>query len=181
MIKSSIYISLLVSSLLAHAQLPLSLTSPDGQLTLKLEEQQNQIVYSVTYGKQVFLEPSQLGLNTNLGDLSQSLKYKSHTTASIKESYKLHNAKASEINYTANTLKVQFENKDGRVLGVQFNVSDHDVAFRYQVTGVETDTRIKVLSEYSAFNLPDDATTFISPQALPETGWMQTKPSYEEP
>lgn len=181
MIKPSIYISLLTSSMLAHAQLPLSVTSPDGQITVKLEKQQNQLVYSVNYGNQEFLQQSQLGLNTNLGDFSQSLKYKSHTTASVNERYKLHNAKVSEVNYTANTLKAQFENQDGRMLGVEFNVSDSDVAFRYQISGADTDTRIKVLAEYSAFNLPDNATTFISPQALPETGWMQTKPSYEEP
>ncbi|HAU06075.1 MAG TPA: alpha-glucosidase, partial [Pseudoalteromonas shioyasakiensis] len=100
MIKPSIYISLLTSSMLAHAQLPLSVTSPDGQITVKLEKQQNQLVYSVNYGNQEFLQQSQLGLNTNLGDFSQSLKYKSHTTASVNESYKLHNAKVSEVNYT---------------------------------------------------------------------------------
>ena len=72
MIKPSIYISLLTSSMLAHAQLPLSVTSPDGQITVKLEKQQNQLVYSVNYGNQEFLQQSQLGLNTNLGDFSQS-------------------------------------------------------------------------------------------------------------
>ena len=148
MIKLNIYISLLTSSMLAHAQLPLSVTSPDGQLTVKLEKQQNQLVYSVNYGNQVFLQQSKLGLNTNLGDFSQSLKYKSHTTALVNESYKLHNAKVSDVNYTANTLKAQFENQDGRMLGVEFNVSDSDVAFRYQISGAETDTRIKVLAEY---------------------------------
>ncbi|WP_276605836.1 glycoside hydrolase family 97 N-terminal domain-containing protein [Pseudoalteromonas sp. MEBiC 03607] len=96
--------------MLAHAQLPLSVTSPNGQITVKLEKQENQLVYSVNYGKQVFLQQSELGLNTNLGDFSQRLKYKSHITASVNESYKLHNAKVSDVNYTANTLKAQFEN-----------------------------------------------------------------------
>ena len=40
--------------------------------------------------------------------------------------------------------------------------------------------RLRIKSELSSFNFPDGTTTFISPQIGPETGWEQTKPSYEE-
>ena len=65
-----------------------------------------------------------------------------------------------------------------------FQVSDKDIAFRYliprQTINKKEYKRARILAELSSFNFPDGTTTFISPQIGPESGWEQTKPSYEE-
>ena len=66
---------------------------------------------------------------------------------------------------------------------MQFRVSNRDVAFHYLLErqGKDGDTkRTRVLRELSAFNPVGGTKTFLCPQIGPETGWEQTKPSYEE-
>ena len=165
----------------ALAALPVTLKSPDGRISVTVDSKDNKPVYSVSYQGQSFLETSELGLKTSLGDISKGLTYLSHETAKYDEQYTMHNAKVSDVHYVANGMTVRFTAQHDLALDVEYRVSNHDVAFRYRLSGPEDVTRVKVLSEATTFNLPDDATTFITPQALPETGWMQTKPSYEEP
>ncbi len=165
----------------ALAALPVTLKSPDGRISVTVDSKDNKPVYSVSYQGQSFLETSELGLKTSLGDISKGLTYLSHETAKYDERYTMHNAKVSDVHYVANGMTVRFTTQHDLALDVEYRVSNRDVAFRYRLSGPEDVTRVKVLSEATTFNLPDDATTFITPQALPETGWMQTKPSYEEP
>lgn len=61
-------------------------------------------------------------------------------------------------------------------------MSDNDLAYRYTLLPIEgSDCRCAVIySEASSFNFPENTTTFLCPQIGPMTGWMRTKPSYEE-
>ena len=54
------------------------------------------------------------------------------------------------------------------------------MAFSYKVIAGNGQTKLRIKNETTGFNLPDYATTYITPQALPMTGWQNTKPSYEE-
>ena len=92
--------------------------------------------------------------------------------------------KASKVDYKANALTINLQNKDGVKFSILFQVSDNDIAYRYQMPRQTIRRReykrVRILSEVSGFNFPEGTTTFISPQIGPETGWEQTKPSYEE-
>ena len=63
---------------------------------------------------------------------------------------------------------------------VTFCVSNNDVAFRYTFPQQGETACMVVEGEATAFNLPAQATAFISPQSDPMIGWKRTKPSYEE-
>lgn len=159
----------------------LTLKSPDNQTAIELFLLDGELKYQVTYQNRVFIEPSSLGLETSLGDFTSALTLQSHSYNEIAERYEMSNAKHSQFQYLANTLSVTLANKKNDTLEVDVQVSNNNLAFRYGVRSNSGATRIKIFGESTSFNLPDDAATFITSQALPETGWMQTKPSYEEP
>ncbi|WP_370173336.1 glycoside hydrolase family 97 protein [Leeuwenhoekiella palythoae] len=164
----------------AWCQLPVKVSSPDERIAVEVGLQDQKPVYSIQLNDVLFMEDSPLGLKTSIGDFSEGLSYAAQGTSVIKETYDLKKAKVSHVEYQANELIVKFVNANQDTLAVQFRVSNSDVAFAYKLTAKERNTKVKILEEATGFNLPDDATSFITPQALPMTGWEQTKPSYEE-
>ncbi len=165
----------------AQAEQITTISGTDNKLTVNLHLNNGNLTYEIFYDNELVLEPSALGLSTSIGDFAKDLSFTSASTKKINERYQLKNAKASDIHYQANQLTAAFSNSKQDTLTIEFQVSDHDVAYRYRIDSNQGASRVKVLSEATCFNLPDTATSIITPQALPETGWMQTKPSYEEP
>ena len=182
-LKNNILVASLLSpfSSFSMADLPAFVQGPDKALKAKVSLEQGKVFYEVSYQGQTFIEKSSLGLLTSLGDFSQELSYISDKHDQVTKNYNLNRAKVSHVNYQANKLVTRFSNKNGDMLDVIFQISNHDVAFSYALHSAHEATNVQIFSEITSFNLPDDATTFITPQALPMTGWMQTKPSYEEP
>lgn len=164
----------------ALAELLETIKGPDNHLAVSLSLSEGKPQYTVTYKGEVFLESSPLGLNSSIGDFSQNLTYIDSKRNTILEQYELDRAKVSQVTYEANGLTSRFRNAKGDEISIIFQVSDNDIALRYHVVSNNEATRFKVLSEATSFNLPNKATTFISHQALPMTGWNGTKPSYEE-
>ncbi len=173
-------ISFLFFTQINFSQSQLLLKSPDGIIDVKIELTDGKPFYSIQYGSEIFLEPSPLGLQTSIGDFTKELVYASSETKTINTQYTLSKAKVSHVNYQANELVCKFTNLAKDTLSVVFRVSNNDVAFSYGLTTKERKTHVKIFSEATGFNLPNNATTFITQQALPMTGWEQTKPSYEE-
>lgn len=157
-----------------------SVFSPNGNLEVRLEIKKGQAFYTIRLNGKVFLESSPLGLKTSIGNFSDSLDLVSHNTTGINENYTLDKAKVSQVNYRANELLCQLTNPAQDTLHVIFRVSNNDIAFCYRLSSFERKTMVRILAEATGFDLPDYATTFISHQALPMSGWEQTKPSYEE-
>ena len=155
-------------------------SGPDGLLEVHLQLNEGKPYYSVFYDGKTFLEPSPLGLKTSEGSFCDSMEYVSHSTRSIKEEYEMDRGKSSHIHYSANELTCRFVNARGDSLHTIFRVSNNDVAFSYRVIVPRYVTNIFIYGEATGYDLPDYATTFITPQALPMTGWEKTKPSYEE-
>ena len=159
-------------------------TSPDGKMQVKVSDAGGRLYYSVTYDGQDMLLPSALGLKTSMGDLTRDLSITASKTAVVNEQYTMRGTKASTGNYNANALTISIKNKDGIAFDIRFQVSNNDIAFRYEMARQKWQKkdmkRVRILSEASSFNFPDGTTTFISPQIGPESGWEQTKPSYEE-
>ena len=159
-------------------------TSPDGKMQVKVSDAGGRLYYSVTYDGQDMLLPSALGLKTSMGDLTRDLSITASKTDVVNEQYTMRGTKASTGNYNANALTISLKNKDGVAFDIRFQVSNNDIAFRYEMARQKWQKkdmkRVRILSEASSFNFPDGTTTFISPQIGPESGWEQTKPSYEE-
>lgn len=179
-ITSLVSLFVILTGQTAWCQLPVKVSSPDKHIAVEVGLQDQKPVYSIQLNDVLFMEDSPLGLKTSIGDFSEGLSYAAQGTSVIKESYDLKKAKVSHVEYQANELIVKFVNANQDTLAVQFRVSNSDVAFAYKLTAKERNTKVKILEEATGFNLPDDATSFITPQALPMTGWEQTKPSYEE-
>lgn len=171
---------LLMATCVNYGQEGLEVQSPDGSVQLNLELQEGKPVYSVYLNTENFLDPSPLGLRTSMGDFTQGLSLVSGSKRVVQDNYTMHNAKKSEIEYKANELEAKYVNASRDTLLMYFRVSNRDIAFSYELRGGGKQTNVKVNEEVTGFNLPEKATVFMSSQALPMTGWMETKPSYEE-
>lgn len=167
-------------SISGFGQKSMEVQSPDSNLKVNLGLKNGKLLYDIHYKEQIFLEESPLGLKTSLGDFEKHLEYVTHTDRAIEESYEMGNAKFSSKNYRANELTSTYINSSKDTLKVIFRLSNNDIAFSYQIKGGNDQTNIIIKSENTGFNLPDKATIFLSSQALPMTGWEETKPSYEE-
>lgn len=189
--KHIFLLSLLAAGLCAHAE---TLTSPDGQLVVNVECLGGTPTYSVSYRGNTCLEASPLGLNTNIGDFTQNLTLSSSTAVEkVVSDYTLYNIKRSANHYEANTQTFTFNQKetirdrkreprevDQEVFRVTFNVSNNDVAFRYQILPSKREAMCCVINnEATGFTLPEGTTTFLCPQMGTMTGFARTAPSYE--
>lgn len=164
-------------NLIAQEQM---VTGPDKNLVVKVSLKNGSLNYSVTYKDKPILEESPLGLQTNIGDYSRNLSYISQKENSIDETYTLDRIKTSRVHYIANELIVTCQNEKKQPLEIVFRVSNHDIAFKYRLPQYNQTARLVVEKELSGFNFPIYTTTFLTQQAKPMTGWMHTKPSYEE-
>ena len=157
--------------------------SPDGNLVVIVNDEGGKPVYQVSLGGTAFLNPSPLGLNTNIGELFQNLTMKDCQVRTVNDTYTLKTTKQSQVTYEATEAVCQFEQNGRQVLDVIFRVSNRDVAFRYKLyprraRGGETLVAV-ITDEASGFVLPEGTTTFLCPQSKPMGGFARTSPSYE--
>ena len=156
-----------------------SFTSPDGKLTVVVEDQNGVPTYRVNVGTTEFIGSSPLGVNTNIGNYTSDLTLAGCEVNEVKESYDLRNIKRSHVDYEAIEAVCSFEQKGKKVMDVIFRVSNRDVAYRYRILP-QRDTKVCVIeSEASGFQLPEGTTTFMCPQSRPMGGFARTSPSYE--
>ena len=172
---------LFVSALTAMAQ-TVSVSSPNGKLKVDITCQNGQASYTVSYDGKTMMPPSALGLKADIGDFTKGLKLQDSKQSCVDKTYTMSRTKASSSHFVANQTDVTLANADGALMVVTFAVSDNDIAFRYTLLkDQKKDTNSAViLCEATAFNFPDQATSFICPQSKPMVGFAQTKPSYEE-
>ncbi len=177
--KYLILLAVVFSCLDSAAQNIGTLKSPNGQISLKLDNAEGKVTYRIYYSDNSFIEDSPLGLKSSIGDFSTGLKHIATDTLTVKNTYELKKAKVSRVDYLAKELTATFTNENKDTLSIIFRLSDRDVAFSYKISSKDK-TNIKIFEETTGFNIPNSAETYLSPQALPMTGWMETKPSYEE-
>lgn len=153
---------------------------PDGNLKVQLLIKSGKPFYTVSYKGKVFLEPSPLGMQTNIGDFSDGMKITDSKAGKVDEEYTLNRGKASQIHYVANELLVTLENEKKQLIQICFRVSNNDIAFRYVLPGQKDRASVTVRNESTGFDFPGYTTTFLTPQSDAMTGWKRSKPSYEE-
>ena len=170
-----------------------SVTSPNGKLTVTINDRGGRATYAVTLDGQSVLLPSALGFKADFGDFTQGLTMGEVKTGNQKNTYQMRQVKQSAISYDANTLVAEFQNAKKQRMSVEFFVKDNDVAFRYLIprqtkapfammaaTEAMNPKCAVIERETTSFALPDGTTTFVCPQIDPMKGWERTKPSYEE-
>lgn len=157
-----------------------TILSPDGKLKVTVSVNSEVPTYSVTYNGKLFLQPSPLGMKTNVGDFTQGLVLSENVRSkTLDETYSLPNIKKSKVHYQANEQVVSFLKNENPAFDVIFRVSNNDVAFRYHVYPQRDRKSSVVNEEASGFVFPEGTTTFLCPQSGPMGGFARTSPSYE--
>ncbi|KQT16711.1 alpha-glucosidase [Chryseobacterium sp. Leaf404] len=154
-------------------------SSPDGKLKLNVFSEEGKALYSVTFQGKIMLEKSPLGLITNESDFSKNLKFINSKKDNVSKNYSNEKIKKSEVEYKANTLTVNFINADQFNIGIEFQVSNNNIAFRYEIQPMKDRFSVVVQSEITGYRFPSQTTTFLSPMMKPMTGFARTAPSYE--
>ncbi|WP_215224626.1 glycoside hydrolase family 97 protein [Echinicola shivajiensis] len=162
-----------------HAQNTKSVSSPDGHLEVRVSISNGKAQYTVHYQDKVMLDNSPLGLVTNEGDFTSNMSFVDASTGKIDKSYTQDKIKASSVKYQSNTLTYMAKNEEGKQIAYHFQVSDHDIAFRYELPKWG-DTRVTVVErEVTGFRFPSVTSAFLSSMMKPMTGFARTAPSYE--
>ncbi len=156
-----------------------SFSSPDGKLTVWVDDANGTPTYRVALGETSFIESSPLGLKTNIGDFTQGLTLTGCEVKPVKDQYQLATIKQSQVSYEATEAVCSFEQQGKKVMDVVFRVSNRDVAYRYTIYPKGGTLVCVVDSEASGFQLPAGTTTFLCPQSRPMGGFARTAPSYE--
>ncbi|PJJ66520.1 glycoside hydrolase family 97 protein [Chryseobacterium geocarposphaerae] len=180
MIKIS-YLSILLfflTGISCFAQVA-EISSPDGKLKLNIFSENGKALYNVSFQGKMMLEKSPLGLVTNESDFSKNLKFSDNKKDKVSKTYSNEKIKKSQVSYTANTLTVNFTNADNFNMGIEFQVSNNNVAFRYEIQPMKDRLSAVVQSEITGYRFPSQTTTFLSPMMKPMTGFARTAPSYE--
>lgn len=173
---------LLASALIATSAFAQQTTvyGPDSMLRVDIDVKAGKPVYSVKYDGKTMLDESPLGLKTNIGDFTQSMKYVKTANGKVEKSYTMDRSKFSHVDYKANEAVVSLTNAKGHPMDICFRVSNNDIAFQYRIAKRGETGSIRIMGEATGFDFPSHTTTFLTPQSDPMIGWKRTKPSYEE-
>ncbi|WP_255702699.1 glycoside hydrolase family 97 N-terminal domain-containing protein [Antarcticibacterium sp. 1MA-6-2] len=156
------------------------INSPDEAIKLQVYLESGKPLYSVHYKEDIVLEKSPLGLRTNITNYSEDLSYKGSETKSVEKTYESHKLKESKIEYKAQELTCTFVNEKGQEMDVIFQVSNNDIAFRYHLPKYNDTVAHIITTEFTGFDFPQTAKSFLTPQSKSMVGFQRTKPSYEE-
>lgn len=180
--KKSFYLSLFLLTTLCSQQAlsqQASVLSPDKQLKVEVSVIDGKPVYEVSFHGQVMLEKSPLGLITNEGDLSSGIKYLSSKASNVDKEYTQAKIKKSQIRYQANKLVCSFEDAKQQKFDVVFQVSNNDIAFRYEFPAWDKRMTFVIQQEATGYKFPAATTTFLSQMMGPMSGFARSGPSYE--
>ena len=180
--KKSFCVSLVLFTILFSQQVlsqQVSVSSPDNQLKVVVSVSDGKPFYEVSLHGQVMLEKSPLGLITNEGNLSSGIKYLSSKESKVDKEYTQAKIKRSQIRYEANKLVCTFENAKQQKFDVAFQVSNNDVAFRYELPVWDKRMACVIEQEATGYKFPNTTTTFLSSMMGPMSGFARSGPSYE--
>jgi hypothetical protein len=177
--RKLIFLCCILISTTAFSQNPETVSSPDGNLMVKVTVENGKPMFSVSYKGRAILENSPIGLITNEGDFSVTMSLAGTTSGEVDKEYTQAKIKQSYIKYKANTLKCTFTNVQKKEISVLFQVSNNDIAFRYELPTWGERLACVVEKEVTGFRFPSFTTSFLSPMMEPMGGFARTTPSYE--
>ncbi|MCH7402033.1 glycoside hydrolase family 97 catalytic domain-containing protein [Belliella kenyensis] len=177
--KYTLLIAFIFISSQVFAQEVAQVASPDGLVKVSLVIEDGKLFYSVNYDQKTMLDKSPLGLETNAGSFIDQLSFVKTKTGKVDQSYNQDRIKKSDIQYKANTLTYTIKNEADQEISVHFQISDNDIAFRYELPMWKETKGIVVEKEITGFRFPTSSTAFLSNMMRPMTGFARTAPSYE--
>ena len=154
-------------------------SSPDKQLKVEISVVDDKAYYSVSFKNKVMLENSPLGFESNEGDFTTGIRSLGDSASTIDKDYTQDKIKRSRVHYSANRLSCSFENARKKRFDIVFQVSNNDIAFRYELPVWGPRMACVIQKEATGFKFPSGTTTFLSPMMTPMTGFARTAPSYE--
>jgi alpha-glucosidase len=135
--------------------------SPDGNLRVEVMLDGTQApLYSVWFKGQRVVEPSRLGLALSDGRNAflRGLRFEDSSAREVMDEYTALSGKRKHCSYRANESTLTFSNDSARLIDIIFQVSNHGVAFRYQL---HNESRATVETEISEFHLPGASMAWI--------------------
>ena len=135
--------------------------SPDGNLKVVLSlDTTNTIQYAVLLDREMVIESSKLGISLSGKGYSflRDLKYGGLAIKEIQDDFVAISGKRKINSYHANEMVVTFRNSPGSRMDLIFRVSNHEVAYRYQLYNQKADM---VDREISEFTLPENSLAWI--------------------
>ncbi len=157
----------------------LKVASPDRRLIVTVSVTEGKPAYTVIYDNKTMIESSPLGLKTNEGDFSSDLKFIAKADSVVDKTYEQSRIKRSQVHYVANILTCTFENAKRHTIKIVFQVSNNDIAFRYELAAMGQRYAAVVEKEVTGYRFPAVTTTFLSPMMVPMSGFARSAPSYE--
>ena len=160
---------------------PVLVSSPDERVAVRFSlDDVGAPTYAVDLGGEPLLEPSPLGLVTSLARWDRDLEIvEMGDTERVVNDYRLVHGKQSDVTYRANRRAVRLGDAEGHTLDVVFQVSDDGVAFRYEVPMQAGANTVTARREVTGFRFAPETRSWLMPMTHPQTGWMNTNPSYE--
>ena len=144
-----------------------SVKSPDGKLEVRVHmDSLNTLNYTVYLEDKVVTGPSRLGIALDSGGYSflQDLDFAGQTEDRIHDEYIAVSGKRKANIYDGNEKIYSFRHVSDKQIDIIFRVSNHSVAFRYQLHNPDS---VKVDQEVSEFNLPAGSLAWIQHFAGP--------------
>ena len=163
--RLSIYaLMLLTVSVLSTAK-NVSLTSPNGSLTVTMGVDGGKAWYQVMRGQEVIIKPSALGFVLRDGDFKDNFKMGKATRTSLDETWNQPWGEDAQVRNHYNEMKVRLQEKNGqrRMLDVVFRAFDDGVAFRYEFPEQPGLKEFVIMDEVTQFALPADAPAWSIP------------------
>lgn len=145
---------------------PVSVTSPDGNISVCFDVKDGIPAYSVSRGGRSIITPSRLGLVLKEHpDFSSGFLITDTIRQSHSETWRPVWGEESEIlnNYNELRVKLTQDNVPGRNLDIVFRVFNDGIGFRYEFPRQETLGDFVIMDELTEFNFPDKHTSWSLP------------------
>ncbi len=108
--------------------------SPDGKLSLAIENDGGSISYSLQRGSKTIVDKSKVGLSTSVGDFSAGVTFKSVDSKDINTTFSLPASSQATISDICRQVTVNVE-KGGKGGAIVFRLYDEGLAWRYEING----------------------------------------------
>ncbi len=164
LIKRITIISVLILSLVScrvKEDHSLEVSSPDGEIKVVVEMQNDTLFYAVSQKLGQAIEPSPMGLELSM-PFEGGFKIVSKSKDRYDEWWKPVYGEYSEIHDYYNSLEIALEEKGNlhRRLNIIFRAYNEGVAFRYLIPEQGDSTIWQITKELSAFNFPEGSSAF---------------------
>ena len=148
-----------------------SVSSPDGIITVSVGVKDNKPYYSVSRGETMIVTPSHLGFQLDGGLLGDNVRMTGKKTASKDETWQQVWGEEDTVRNHYNELTVTFEERVGKKeqMNVQFRVFNDGIGFRYILPQKKGDkyciqeelTEITLAHDAKAWSIPTNRTSYF--------------------